>query len=312
MPSMPERTAVVTGGAGFLGSHLVEELVRRRWRVRVVDDLSSGTRRNLSAVKRQVDFKQADILNPKAMDAAFDGADVAFHMAAKVSVAESNEEPELYARVNVAGLLQALEAARKQDVKRFIFPSSAAVYAEGAPVRKTERSPLGPVSPYAVTKVLGEALCRVYHEDHGLETASLRLFNVYGARQTAVGGYASVIPKFLDAIANGKKPVVYGDGMQTRDFIHVDDVVTAFLLAAEKRGIGGEEFNIGSGRAVSIRALLDTMRTAIGSRLKPKFVSARKGEVRDSCAGIAKARHLLGFQPKVSLTDGLARLSRHF
>jgi len=309
---MSEGTAVVTGGAGFLGSHLVEELVRRKWRVRIVDDLSNGSRRNLSAAKGKVDFKQTSILNPKAMDAAFRGADVVFHMAAKISVAESIERPELYARVNVAGLIQALEAARRHDVKRFIFPSSAAVYAEAGPARKTERSPLRPVSPYAVTKVLGEALCRVYHEDHGLKTVSLRLFNIYGARQAAVGGYASVIPKFLGAIADGKRPVVNGDGRQTRDFIHVGDVVTAFLLAAERKGVSGEEFNIGSGKAVSIIALLDMIRTATGSKLQPRFVTAGKGEVRDSCASIAKAKRLLGFQPRVSLAEGLARLSRQF
>ena len=309
---MPERTAVVTGGAGFLGSHLVEELVRRRWRVRVVDNLSSGTRRNLSAVKRQVDFKQADILNPKAMDAAFDGADIAFHMAAKVSVVESIETPELYARVNVAGLIQALEAARRHDVKRFVFPSSAAVYAGQGPTRKTEKSPLGPASPYAVTKVLGEALCRVYHEDNGLETVSLRLFNVYGSRQVATGGYASVIPRFLNAIAARKRPVVYGDGKQTRDFVHADDVVAALLLAAGKKGIGGEEFNIGCGKAVSINSLLEMIRAATGSKFKPAFAAARHGEVRGSCASIAKARHLLGFRPKVALAEGLARLNRRF
>jgi nucleoside-diphosphate-sugar epimerase len=309
---MPERTAVVTGGAGFLGSHLVEELARRKWRVRVIDDLSNGSRSNLSAVKGKVDFRRASILNPKAMGAAFRGAEVVFHLAAKVSVAESIEKPELYARVNVAGLIQALEAARRHDVKRFIFPSSAAVYAEKGPARKTEKSPLRPVSPYAVTKVLGEALCRVYHEDYGLGTVSLRLFNIYGARQAAVGGYASVIPKFMRAIAEGKRPEVHGDGKQTRDFVHVGDVVTAFLLAAERKGVSGEEFNIGSGKAVSIIALLDLIRTAAGSKVQPKFVAARQGEVRDSCASIAKAKGLLGFQPKVSLAEGLAGLGRQF
>ena len=307
---MHERTAVVTGGAGFLGSHLVEELVRRKWRVRVIDDLSNGSRRNLSAVKGGVDFRRASILNPKAIDSAFRNIDVAFHMAAKVSVAESIERPELYARVNVAGLIQALEAARRHDVKRFIFPSSAAIYAEEGPAKKTERSPLGPVSPYAVTKVLGEALCRVYHEDHGLDAVSLRLFNIYGPRQAGVGGYASVISKFMRAIADGKRPVVHGDGKQTRDFVHVDDVVAAFRLAAVRKGISGEEFNIGSGRATSIIALFDTIKTVMGSRLQPRFAAAKQGEVRESCASIAKARRLLGFEPGVSLEEGIVGLSR--
>jgi UDP-glucose 4-epimerase len=305
---MPERTAVVTGGAGFLGSHLVEELVRRKWRVRVIDDLSHGNRRNLSAVMGTVDFRKASILDPKAMDAEFKGAEVVFHMAAKVSVAESIEKPELYARVNVAGLIQALEAARRHDVRRFVFPSSAAVYAEKGPARKTEGSPLGPASPYAVTKVLGEALCRIYHQDYGLETVSLRLFNVYGARQAAVGGFASVIPKFMHAIVDGKRPIIHGDGKQTRDFIHVDDVVAAFLLAAERKKVIGDEFNIGSGKAISIIALLDLIKTAVDSKMHPRFAAAREGEVGDSCASIAKARRLLGFEPKVSLAEGIARI----
>jgi len=307
---MPERTAVVTGGAGFLGSHLVQELVKRGWQVRVVDDLSSGSGRALSAAKGRVAFIRASILNPKAMTAAFNGADAVFHMAAKVSVAESIEKPELYARVNAAGLIQALEAARRNDVRSFIFPSSAAVYAEGKPAKKTERGPLRPASPYAVTKVLGEALCRVYHEDHGLDTVSLRIFNVYGARQVAFGNYASVIPRMLGAIADGKRPTVYGDGRQTRDFVHVDDVVSAFLLAVGKKDASGQEINIGSGRAVSVIELLDTIRTVTGSKLRPRFVAARRGEARDSCASIAKARRLLGYQPKVSLAEGIARMNR--
>ncbi len=308
MADMTQRTAVVTGGAGFLGSHLVEELVRRKWRVRVVDDLSTGHKRNLSAVRGRVRFARASILDAKAMDKAFSGADAAFHMAAKTSVAESFEKPELYARVNVAGLIHSLEAARRNGVKRFIFPSSASVYSDEGPTKKTEKSPLRPTSPYAVTKVLGEALCRVYFEDYRLQTVSLRFFNIYGSRQDSASQYASVIPKFIDSFARGKRPVIFGDGEQTRDFVNVDDAVNAAILAAERKGVGGEVFNVASGKAISIIALLDAIKEATSSRVRPKFSAGRKGEVRHSCANVEKAKRMLGFGPKVSLREGIAGL----
>ncbi len=306
---MTVKTAVVTGGAGFLGSHLVEELVGRNWRVRVVDDLSTGKVRNLRSVKDRIDFRRTSVLNGKAMSDAFEDADAVFHLAAKVSVAESLEKPELYARVNVAGLIQALAIARKQDVARFVFPSSAAVYADGGPSRKTERSALGPRSPYAVTKVLGEALCRVCYEDQGLETVIMRFFNVYGTRQDPGSPYSSVIPRFLDALTHDQRPVIYGDGMQTRDFIYVKDAVEAMIVAVSGK-VAGEDFNIASGRATTILQLLEATQRALGKKTKPRFAEAREGEVRHSCASIAKARRVLGFSPRFALDEGLRGLVR--
>jgi len=229
-------------------------------------------------------------------------------MAARTSVAESFERPELYARVNVAGLIQSLDTARRSGVRRFIFPSSASVYSDEGPAKKTERSPLRPTSPYAVTKVLGEALCRVYFEDHGLQTVSLRFFNIYGPRQDPASQYASVIPKFIDSIARGRRPVIFGDGKQTRDFVNVEDAVSAAILAAERKGVGGEVFNVASGKAVRIADLLVEIGGAMGSRLRPRHLQARQGEVRHSCASVAKARRMLGFESKVSLREGIASL----
>ena len=306
---MTVKTAVVTGGAGFLGSHLVEELVRQKWRVRVIDDLSTGSVRNLKPVKGRIEFRRTSVLNAKAMNDAFAGADVVFHLAAKVSVAESFDKPELYARVNVAGLIRSLDAARRREVKRFVFPSSAAVYADGGPSRKTEKSALGPRSPYAVTKVLGEALCRVYYEDQGLETVALRFFNIYGARQDPESPYSSVIPRFLEALLHGKRPVIYGDGRQARDFIYVQDAVEAMVLAVEKKKSAGEVFNIASGKTTTILGLLKVAERATGTNVKPSFALARLGEVRHSCASIAKARRVLGFRPSVTLDAGLRRLA---
>lgn len=305
---MPKKTAVITGGAGFLGSHLAEHLVDGGWRVRILDDLSTGRKGNLSAVIDRVDFKRGDILDAKALNKIMAGADVVFHLAAKVSVTESFKEPESYARVNVVGLIEVLKAARRRGVRRLIFPSSASVYGDDPSLPKKESSGLFPASPYAVTKVLGEALCRVYYEDHDLETVALRFFNIYGPRQDPRSPYASVIPKFIDAFSRGERPVIFGDGNQTRDFVHVDDAVKAMILAARRKGAPGEVFNIASGAGTPIIDLLESVRMAGGWSRKPRFAPARPGEIKHSRASIAKARRVLGFRPAVSLDDGIGRL----
>ncbi len=305
---MPRKIAVVTGGAGFLGSHLVTRLLEKEWRVRVVDDLSSGALRNIASVKDDISMKKANILDRAALEKAMAGSDVVFHLAAKVSAAESMEKPELYARVNIAGTVNVLEAASKEEVGRVVFQSSAAVYGEEKSLPKKESSPLVPASPYAVTKLLGEALCQVYKDREGIETTVLRTFNIYGPRQDPKSPYASVIPKFLDALSHGRRPIVYGDGRQTRDFIHVDDAVNALHLAATKKGAVGEIFNIASGKQTSVLELLDVMKKAGGWDVKPKFEAERPGEVRHSYASIDKARNNLGFRPKVTLNRGIKNL----
>ena len=305
---MPKKTAVITGGAGFLGSRLAERLVDSGWHLWILDDLSGGCKGNLSAVIDRVDFRRGDILDDKVLNKIMTGADVVFHLAAKISVTESFKEPESYARVNVAGLIQVLEAARKCHVRRLIFPSSASVYGDDPSLPKKETSGLFPASPYAVTKVLGEALCRVYGEDRDIETVALRFFNIYGPRQDPRSPYASVIPRFIDALARGKRPIIFGDGEQTRDFVHVDDAVKAMILAASRRGPAGEVLNIASGVGTSIIDVFESVRKAGGWSEKPRFAPARPGEVRHSRASIAKARRILGFKPTVSLESGIRRL----
>lgn len=305
---MPKKTAVITGGAGFLGSHLAERLVDSGWHLRILDDLSAGRKDNLSAVIDRVDFRRGDILDDTVLDEIMTGADVVFHLAAKISVPESFKEPESYARVNVAGLIQVLEAARRRGVQRLIFPSSASVYGDDPSLPKKEISGLYPASPYAVTKVLGEALCRVYCEDRDVETVALRFFNIYGSRQDPRSPYASVIPRFIDALARGKRPIIFGDGRQTRDFVHVDDAVKAMILAARRKGAAGEVLNIASGAGTPIIDVFESVRAAGGWSGKPKFAPARPGEIKHSRASIAKARRVLGFKPAVSLESGLRRL----
>jgi len=308
---MPKKTAVITGGAGFLGSHLAERLVDGGWHLRILDDLSAGRKGNLSAVINRVDFRRGDILDDKVLNKIMTGADVVFHLAAKISVTESFKEPESYARVNVAGLIQVLEAARKRGVRRLIFPSSASVYGDDLSLPKKETSGLFPASPYAVTKVLGEALCRVYCEDRDVETVALRFFNIYGPRQDPRSPYASVIPKFIDALSRGERPTIFGDGEQTRDFVHVDDAVKAMILAARRKDAAGEVFNIASGTGTSIVDVFESVRVAGGWSGKPRIAPARPGEVKYSRASIAKARRILGFKPAVSLDDGIRRLVRN-
>ena len=273
-----------------------------------MDDLSSGKLRNLSSVKNDIQVIKSSILDAKAVDKAVAGADTVFHMAAKVSVVESVAKPELYVRVNVAGLIQVLEMARKHHVRRFVFPSSASVYSDADPPRKTEKSPLNPSSPYAVTKILGEALCRIFYEEHDVDTVSLRFFNIYGPRQDPSSPYSSVIPRFMDSLTKGKQPMIFGDGKQTRDFINVEDAVNALILAAEVKTAAGEVFNIASGKATTILDVFEAAKEATGSRIKPRFEVARPGEVRHSCSSIAKARRVLGFKPNVGLRDGILQI----
>jgi len=305
---MSGKIAVVTGGAGFLGSHLVEELCKIGWRVRVIDDLSTGRLKNLSSVKNQVEFRRASITNRDIVSKILSGADSVFHLAAKISVVESYKEPELYIRVNIIGLTNVLEESKNKGVRRLIFPSSAAIYEEKGPHIKTEKSPLKPYSPYAVTKILGEALCRTYYENHNLETVILRIFNIYGSRQNPCSPYSSVIPKFLFSFKHGLRPVIYGDGKQTRDFIHVKDVVKAMILATKKKNAAGEVLNLASGKATSILDLYKTMKSVSGWKLKPMFLNERVGEIKHSRASIAKARKILGYNPTISIRNGLKQM----
>ncbi len=302
------RRALVTGGAGFIGGHLVEALVDAGWSVAVLDDFSTGREENLARSRGRIDLIRGDVCDADAVAKAIAAAEVVFHHAAVPSVALSIAEPLRTHRVNLEGTVQLLDASRRNGVRRFLFASSAAVYGDGDGRPVSEAAPLSPRSPYGLHKVSGEMYCRQYAMHHGLESVVLRYFNVFGPRQSPEGEYAAVIPRFAFACVKGEAPRIYGDGKQTRDFIHVDDVVRANLLAADARGADGAILNVATGRPTNLLELLETLRDLTGARTEAKHEPAREGDVRFSAAAVARACEVLGFRPQVDLREGLRRL----
>ena len=301
------RTALVTGGAGFIGGHLVERLLEGGWRVRVLDNFSTGSLENLDAVLNDVELIEGDVRSLDLCQAASRGVDSIFHLAAIASVASSVADPLLSHEVTLGGTLNMLTAARDQNVRRFIFSSSASVYGNADAVPTREDDPIRPQSPYASAKASGELYCRNFWDLYGLETVVLRYFNVFGPRQSAVSGYAAAIPRFVEAVVTGAAPVVYGDGRQTRDFVYVENVVEANILAALAGSISGLTFNIAGGQGISLLQLLAELERLAGVPLAPEFRSARAGEVRHSLADISRARYVMGYEPSLSFACGLRR-----
>jgi UDP-glucose 4-epimerase len=299
---------LVTGGAGFIGSHLVEALALSGAAVRVLDDFSTGHRENLTGLAANVALVEGDIRDGALGRRVMERVDVVFHLAAMASVAPSISDPLACNDVNVAGTLNVLTAARDAGVRRVVFASSAAVYGPDPGVPTAETAPFAPLSPYAASKAAGELYCRVFAKLYGVETVSLRLFNVYGPRQDPASEYSGVVSRFLERLRAGQPPIVHGDGEQTRDFVFVQDVVSAFVLAGGAPGIGGEAFNVGSGAAATINELAETLAgfAVRGRVLRPIHHSERAGDVRHSRADITKARQVLGYAPTMGLTDGLA------
>ena len=292
---------VVTGGAGFIGSHIIKELVSHGQEVVAVDDFSTGSLSNLSSVQQKIKIVSADICNFSALLKAFQGADYVLHHAALVSVPRSVEEPQLTWQINVSGTLNVLEAARQAGVKRVVFASSCCVYGTSSKPCK-ETSPKRPGSPYALSKQIGEELCRFYTQMYGLETVCLCYFNVYGAGQNPNGAYAAVIA------LNGEPVRIDGTGRQSRDFIAVEDVARANILAARK-GVPGETYNVACGKSYSLLALLRLIEQTTHQKLARTFAPSRAGDVRTSSADISKISRL-GFTPRVTLKTGIARLWR--
>ncbi len=303
---------VVTGGAGFIGSHLATRLGRAGHEVRVLDSLAgAASRRRAHALASvpHVEIVQGDIRDPDACRRISEGVDYVLHHAGEASVQGSLDDTAGCAAVNIGGTINLLEAARAAGtVKRFVFASSCAVYGDAPGAAKHEASLTDPLSPYASSKLSAEYFCRNFFRLHGLQTISLRYFNVYGPGQDPAGDYASVIPKFVLALVRGEPPVLYGDGEQSRDFIHVDDVVEANLRAvAATRGVGGRAVNVGSGQSASLKQVLQTLGQIVGHGIEADRLPARPGDIRHSRADIAAAAGLLQFTPSVSLRDGLAR-----
>ena len=298
---------LVTGGAGFIGSHIAEALVKRGHRVRVLDSFVAGDRRNLRAVKGDVEVLRGDCADPRTARRAAKGVEVVYHEAAVPSVARSVDDPPLSHRNNATATLTMLDAARAAGVRRFIYAGSSSVYGESRQLPKREDMETKPLSPYAVGKLMGEHYLRIFHHLYGMETLTLRYFNVYGPRQNASSPYSGVISLFITSLLAGKTPVVYGDGQQSRDFTYVDDVVQGNLRALRTRGLEGQHVNVATGHRVSLRTLLDTLGRELGISPKPEFRKTRAGDVRHSLADISAAHKLLGYRPRVDFETGLRR-----
>lgn len=298
--------ALVTGGAGFIGSHLVTALVERGCQVTVLDNLSSGHLSNLDHISDRIRFVQGDIRDVDALAVEMSGCEVVFHEAAVVSVTKTVEDPVGSSVVNDIGALNVLETARKCSVRRVVLASSSAVYGDDPQSPKTETMMPKPLSPYAVQKLANEYYARVYHQLFNLQTVCLRYFNVYGPRQDPSSPYSGVISIFMTKAVNDEAPVIYGDGRQTRDFVYVSDVVQANLLAAGKPQVSGEVFNVGTQNAVDVNSLWRQVADLGNCLQKTEHVSPRPGDIVESLADIQKVQDRLGFKPTYALNKGLA------
>jgi UDP-N-acetylglucosamine 4-epimerase len=303
---------LVTGGGGFIGSHLVRALLERGHSVRVLDNFATGKRENLAGVTGPLEVVEGDIRNGETVRAALREVDHVLHTAALPSVARSVADPQNSHDVNINGTLNLLIAARDAKVKRFVFSSSSSVYGENPELPKHERLPTMPLSPYAVTKLAAEHYCQVFASLYGLQTVSLRYFNVFGPRQDPNSQYSAAIPRFITWTLRGESPQINGDGQQTRDFTYVANVVHANLLACTVPGVGGLVCNIGGGRRVSLLELLAQLAKLSGRKVEPVFGPPRAGDVRDSQADIGRAREKLGYEPLVQLEAGLAQTMDYF
>jgi len=297
---------LVTGGAGFIGSHLVEELVRRGERVRVLDNLSTGKLRNLAHIPG-VEFQEGDLVDPAACARATEGVEYVLHQAAIPSVPRSVKDPVTSNRSNIDGTLNILVAARDAGVKRLVYAGSSSAYGDTPTQPKHEEMPTNPLSPYALQKLVGEQYCQMFTRLYGLETVTIRYFNVFGPRQDPGSPYSGVISLFSTAVLEGRQPTIYGDGGQTRDFTYIANVVDGVLRACHAPEVAGEVINVATGGRISLNDLLQVMNGLVGTALSPLYCDARQGDVRDSQADITKARTRLGYTPLVSLEEGLRR-----
>lgn len=307
---------LVTGGAGFIGSSLVRALLERGDQVRILDNFSTGNRANLEDVKnsRQLEVIEGDLRDPAALRASLEGIEAAFHEAAIASVPQSLLDPVENDRVNAGGTAELLHLARQAGVRRVIYAASAAVYGDTTELPLRESMPPAPLSPYGVSKYAGELYLRAFHRSYGMETVALRYFNVFGPRQDPRSPYSGVLSRFIAAYASGQVPVIFGDGEQTRDFVFVQDVVQANLLAADAPAsqIAGETFNVGTGEASSLRQMIGILRTLFPGAPEPRFEAERAGDVRFSRSDIRKISEALGYQPSVPLAEGLRRTVEWF
>lgn len=303
---------LVTGGAGFIGSNICQELVRREENVRILDDFSSGKRENIVGFKDSVELIEGDIRNLEIVKRAMKGVDFVLHQAALPSVERSVKDPLTTTRVNVLGTLNVLLAAREAKVKRVIYASSSSLYGDTPTLPKKEEMKANPQSPYAVTKLMGEEYCRIYYSIYGLETVCLRYFNVFGPRQDPGSQYAAVIPKFITLMLQGKSPPIYGDGEQSRDFSFIDNIVEANLQACKAKEAPGKVLNIACGRRVTINELVKMLNKIFHTRIEPTYENPRKGDVRHSLADISQAGKIINYSPELEFAEGLEKTVQWF
>jgi UDP-glucose 4-epimerase len=299
-------TYVVTGGAGFIGSHIVEELLRRKQTVRIVDDFSSGKKANIERFRKDVEVFQLDIAAGNLGD-AFRGADYVIHQAAIPSVPKSMADPVRSNRANVDGTLNVLVAAREARTKRVVYASSSSIYGDSPTLPKSEDMSPDPLSPYGAQKLFGEMYCRLFWKSFDLETVALRYFNVFGPRQDPTSQYSGVLAKFIPAVLQDRQPTIYGDGVQSRDFTYVANVVEANLLACTASGAAGDVFNIACGDRITVNSMLEQINHTIGKNIAPIYAATRHGDILHSQADISKAQTHLSYAPRVSFQEGLRR-----
>jgi nucleoside-diphosphate-sugar epimerase len=296
---------LVTGGAGFIGSHIVEALVKQGQAVRILDNFSSGKIGNLKGLEKNIDLIKGDICLASTCIKATKRIDFVLHQAALRSVPKSMEQPHAYNRVNIGGTLNLLEACRQNKVKRFVFASSSSVYGETKDYPEKESSMPGPISPYALSKLTGEYYCKIFSRHYGLPTVALRYFNVFGPRQALDDDYAVVIPKFIDCLFKNQSPPIFGNGRQSRDFTFVQNVVSANLLAAEAVKVKYGVFNIAAGHDIRVLDLVKILNKILKKDIRPRFLPLRPGDVFKTLADIGKAANYLNFKPKFNFIDGL-------
>lgn len=303
---------LVTGGAGFIGSHIAEELVKRGHSVRIVDDFSTGKRENITSFLEKVDLIEGDIRESDVCSRAVHGMDFVLHHAALTSVPRSIENPHLTNEINITGTLNLLLASRDARVQSFVLASSAAVYGDDPRLPKKEDMEGIPISPYAASKKMGELYCQAFSKVYDMSTVCLRYFNIFGPRQDPSSQYASVIPNFIGKLLKNEQPVIFGDGEQSRDFLYVSNVVEANILASQARDVSGEVFNIGGGEKTSVNVLAHQLNAVLSKKIKPSYEEPRRGDIKHSYADISKARKMIKYEPLVSFRDGLRETVRWY
>jgi len=303
---------LVTGGAGFIGSNIAEELVKREYAVRIIDNFLTGKRENISSFLDKIELVEGDIRDYDACRRALEGVDFVLHQAALPSVPRSIEDPLLTTDINIKGTLNILLASREAKVKGFVFASSAAVYGDNPIVPKKEGNVGNPLSPYALSKLVGEKYCWIFSQIFGLSTVCLRYFNIFGPHQDPSSQYASVIPNFISRMLKGESPTIFGDGEQSRDFVYVFNVVEANILASKAQGVSGEAFNIGCGEGTTVNSLALKIKEILKEEISPSYDKPRPGDIRHSFADMSKAKKMLKYEPLVPFGEGLRETIRWY